>query len=152
MTFSPRLGLRANIISGDRNPNDPNLQTFNPLFPRGKYFGEIGLIGPSNLIDVHPTLTLQLNKNWTLDLATVFYWRESLGDGIYGPGGDLVRPSDDSGSRYIGTQADVTLGWQPVAWFSAALSYSVFVPGLFIQDTGPSNTAHFVGVEAMLKF
>jgi hypothetical protein len=152
VTFSPRLGLRANIISGDRNPNDPNLQTFNPLFPRGKYFGEMGLLGPSNLIDVHPTLTLQLNNNWTLDMATVFYWRESLGDGIYGPGGDLVRPSDGSRSRYIGTQADLTLGWQPVAWFSAALSYSVFVPGPFIQDTGPSKTAHFVGVEAMLKF
>ncbi|MGY3138296.1 hypothetical protein ACVWZM_008978 [Bradyrhizobium sp. USDA 4501] len=152
VTFSPRLGLRANIISGDRNPYDLNLQTFNPLFPKGKYFGEIGLLGPYNLINAHPTLTLQLNKDWTLDLATVFYWRESLGDGIYGPGGNLVRPSDDSRSRYIGTQADVILGWQPVPWFSAALSYSIFVPGQFIQDTGPSKTAHFVGVEAMLKF
>jgi hypothetical protein len=152
VTLSPRLGLRANIISGDRNPNDFTLETFNPLFPKGKYFGEIGLIGPYNLINAHPTLTLQLNKDWTLDLATVFYWRESLGDGIYGPGGDLVRPSDDSRSRYIGTQADVILGWQPVPWFSAALSYSVFVPGQFIRDTGPSKTAHFVGIEAMLKF
>lgn len=152
VTFSPRLGLRANIISGDRNPNDSTLETFNPLFPKGKYFGEIGLIGPYNLINAHPTLTLQLDKHWTLDLATVFYWRESLGDGIYGPGGDLVRPSDNSRSRYIGTQADVILGWQPVPWFSAALSYSVFVPDQFIRDTGPSKTAHFVGVEAMLKF
>jgi hypothetical protein len=150
VTLSPRLGLRANIVSGDHNPNDPTLETFNPLFPKGKYFGEIGLIGPYNLINAHPTLTLQLNKDWTLDLATVFYWRESLGDG--GSGGDLVRPSDDSRSRYIGTQADVILGWQPVPWFSAALSYSVFVPGQFIRDTGPSKTAHFVGVEAMLKF
>jgi hypothetical protein len=152
VTFSPRLGLRANIISGDRNPNDSTLETFNPLFPKGKYFGEIGLLGPYNLINTHPTLTLQLDQHWTLDLATVFYWRESLGDGIYGPGGDLVRPSDNSRSRYIGTQADIILGWQPVPWFGAALSYSVFVPGQFIRDTGPSKTAHFVGVEAMLKF
>ncbi|OSI65584.1 hypothetical protein BSZ21_20915 [Bradyrhizobium canariense] len=142
VTFSPRFGLRANIISGDRNPNDPVLETFNPLFPKGKYFGEIGLIGPYNLINAHPTLTLQLDTQWTLDLASVFYWRESLGDGIYGPGGNLLRRSDDSRSRYIGTQTDVILGWQPVAWFIAALSYSVFVPGQFIRDTGPYKTAH----------
>jgi hypothetical protein len=152
MTFTPRLGLRANIISGDQNPNDADLETFNPLFPKGKYFGEIGLIGPYNLINAHPTLTLQLDQHWTLDLATVFYWRETLGDGVYGAGGGLVRPSDSSRARYIGTQADVILGWQPVPWFSATFSYSAFVPGRFMQETGPDQTAHFVGLEAMLKF
>ncbi|WP_445504080.1 alginate export family protein [Microvirga sp. G4-2] len=152
VTFSPRVGLRANIISGDRNPNNPDLQTFNALFPKGKYFGEIGLVGPSNLINVHPNLTLHLNDQWTLSGAAVFYWRESLGDGIYDNGGGLVRPSDDSRARYIGTQADVVLGWEPTRWFSAELAYSVFVPGQFIKDTGPSKTAHFAGFETVLKF
>nr|WP_206079032.1 alginate export family protein [Mesorhizobium camelthorni] len=152
LIFSPRVGLRANIISGDRNPYNPDLQTFNPLFPRGKYFGEIGLIGPSNLIDVHPNLMFHLNDQWTLSGAAVFYWRESLDDGIYDAGGGLVRPSGGSRSRYIGTQADVVLGWEPVRSFSAELSYSVFVPGQFIKDTGPSKTAHFVGFETVVKF
>jgi hypothetical protein len=152
MPFSPRLGLRANIISGDRNPANPDLQTFNPLFPKGKYFGETGLVGPFNLINLHPNLTLQLDDQWTLTGAVVFYWRESLGDGIYDTGGGLVRASDDSSARYIGTQADVVLGWAPVRWFSAELAYSVFVPGQFIRDTGPSKTTHFVGLEASVKF
>jgi hypothetical protein len=152
VTLSPRVGLRANIISGDRNPDDPDLQTFNALFPRGKYFGEIGLIGPYNLINVHPNLTLHLNDQWTLSGAAVFYWRESLGDGIYDNGGGLVRPSDNSRARYIGTQADVVLGWEPTRWFSAELAYSVFVPGQFIKDTVPSKTAHFVGFETVVKF
>jgi hypothetical protein len=52
----PRLGMKANFITGDRDPNDPALQTFNPLFPKGKYFGEAGLIGPVNLINLHPSL------------------------------------------------------------------------------------------------
>jgi hypothetical protein len=151
-TFSPRVGVRANVISGDRNPNNPDLQTFNALFPRGKYFGEIGLIGPYNLINVHPNLTLHLNDQWTLSGAAVFYWRESLGDGIYDSGGGLVRPSDNSRARYIGTQADIVLGWEPTRWFSAELAYSVFAPGQFIKDTGPSKTAHFVGFETVVKF
>jgi hypothetical protein len=152
VTFSPRVGLKANIISGDRNPSNPDLQTFNALFPRGKYFGEIGLIGPYNLIDLHPNLTLHLNDQWTLSGAAVFYWRESLGDGIYDSSGALVRPSDNSRARYIGTQADVVLGWEPTRWFSAELAYSVFTPGQFIKDTGPSKTAHFVGFETVVKF
>jgi Alginate export len=152
VTFSPRVGLRANIISGDRNPNNPNLQTFNPLFPKGKYFGEAGLLGPYNLINIHPTLTLHLNDQWTLSGAAVFYWRESLGDGIYDPGGGLVRPSDNSRARYIGTQADLVLGWEPTRWFSAELAYSVFAAGQFVEDTGPSKTTHFVGFETVVKF
>jgi len=31
----PRLGLRANVTSGDRDRQDDRLGTFNPLFPRG---------------------------------------------------------------------------------------------------------------------
>jgi hypothetical protein len=150
--FSPRIGLRANIISGDRNPNNQDLQTFNPLFPKGKYFGEIGLIGPYNLINAHPSLTLRLDEHWTLQGAAVFYWRESLGDGIYDVGGNLVRSSDHSRSRYVGTQADVVLGWEPVRWFATELAYSLFKPGEFIENTGPSKTAHFVGLEAVVKF
>jgi Alginate export len=152
VTFSPRLGLRADIISGDDNPNDLDLETFNPLFPKGKYFGEIGLIGPSNLIDLHPNMTLQLTDQLTLSGAAVFYWRESLNDGIYDNGGGLVRPSGGSRSRFIGTQADVVLGWQPVPWISTELAYSVFAPGQFIKDTGPSKTTQFVGFEAVVKF
>jgi hypothetical protein len=150
--FSPRIGLKANIISGDRNPNDASLQTFNPLFPKGKYFGEIGLIGPYNLINAHPNITFHLDDHWTLQGAAVLYWRDSLGDGIYDAGGSLVRSSDGSRSRYIGTQADIVLGWQPTREFSAELEYSVFVPGQFIKDTGPARTAHFIGLEAEVKF
>jgi hypothetical protein len=43
-------------------------------------------------------------------------------------------------------------GRMPVRWFSAELAYSVFAPGQFIKDTGPSETAHFVGFETVVKF
>jgi len=46
----------ATVPSGDNNPNDKDLQTFNPLFPKGKYFGELSLLGPYNLINLHPSI------------------------------------------------------------------------------------------------
>ncbi len=148
----PQLGMKANVISGDRDPNDPDLQTFNALFPKGKYFGEAGLIGPTNLFNLHPSLNLDLGSGWTLGTAVIFYWRESLHDGVYGTSGNLLRAAGDSRSRYIGTQADVVLGWEVSRQMSLEAAYSVFRPGDFIRDTGRSETVHFIGLEALWRY
>ncbi len=150
--LQPRVGLKANIVSGDRNPDDPKLQTFAVFFPKGKYFGEAGLIGPSNLINLHPSLTLDLGSGWTLGTAAVFYWRQSLQDGVYGVAGNLLRPAGASRARYIGTQADVVLGWEVSRHLSFEAAYSVFRPGSFIRDTGRAETVHFFGLEALWRY
>jgi len=148
----PRLGLKANIISGDNDPNDADLQTFNPLFPNGKYFGEIGLLGPYNLVNLQPSLALELAKAWKLELASVFYWRESEGDGIYDNGGNLLRGDGGSAARYIGTQFDVVLGFKPDRTFDVTLSWSTLWPGAFIRDTGPDETVYFASAELRFLF
>src|SRR5690554_6108086 len=38
MLYSPEIGLKADIISGDRNSTDKQHQTLNPLFAAGAYF------------------------------------------------------------------------------------------------------------------
>ncbi len=152
LPLHPRLGLKANIISGDRDPGDPKLQTFAVFFPKGKYFGEAGLIGPSNLINLHPSLTLDLGSGWTLGTAAIFYWRQSLQDGVYGVAGNLLRPAGGSRSRYIGTQADVVLGWEVSRHLSFEAAYSVFRPGSFIRDMGRAETVHFFGLEALWRY
>ncbi len=152
LPLHPRLGLKANIISGDRDPGDPKLQTFAVFFPKGKYFGEAGLIGPANLINLHPSLTLDLGSGWTLGTAAIFYWRQSLQDGVYGVAGNLLRPAGGSRSRYIGTQADVVLGWEVSRHLSFEAAYSVFRPGSFIRDMGRAETVHFFGLEALWRY
>ena len=80
-SWKPRLGLKANITSGDRDPRSIDLQTFNPLFPRGAYFGEPALIGPVNLVDIHPSLSLKPAAGFTLQVDWIRFWRQSRGDG-----------------------------------------------------------------------
>jgi hypothetical protein len=53
--WSPRLGLVLDAASGDKNPVDPNLQTFNGLFQSGTYSGRAQLLGPSNSIRFEPS-------------------------------------------------------------------------------------------------
>lgn len=55
LPLRPRPGLKANITSGARDPNNPNLKTFNPLFPKGAYFSEDG-DWPANQIDLNPSV------------------------------------------------------------------------------------------------
>jgi hypothetical protein len=153
LPLRPRVALRADVISGDRDPDDRDVETFNPLFPKGKYFGELTPIGPANLIHVNPYITVKLTKRLQFSASVAFYWRESVDDGVYAFGGvDILRPDGGSDARYIGTQAEALLEYELDRHFSALVSYSIFTAGDFIEDTGDDEPIHFVGVEAMYRF
>ena len=154
---TPRLALRANIISGNRNDDSANLQTFNPLFPKGKYFGELTPVGPYNLINLIGAVGLTLTEQVTVSVQGGPYWRYSTHDAVYGLGGNIVRASDSgpgatSNARFIGTQLEFVAEWNPAREFAFLISYSQFVPGSFIRDTGPSETIYFFAVEAVFQF
>lgn len=149
--LQPRLRLRANIASGDRDAMDDRLGTFNALFPKGKYFGELSPIGPRNIVNLHPSVDFDLGKGITVELVAARFWRESRGNGIYDLPGQLIRPAGGSRARHIGDQVEISASWQASELLSFAASLSAFRPGAFIRDTGPARTIHMVGAEAMLK-
>lgn len=142
--FRPRLGLSANIASGDRDPGDADLETFNPLFPRGSYFSELALLGPRNFYDVHPSLALELTDDVSLVTDWNFFWRQSTKDGVYNPGGQLLRSGAGSSARFVGHSPSVALEWRATEFLTFTGIYSHFFPGQFIEDTGPSKDIDFI--------
>ncbi len=155
--LSPRVALKANLISGDTDPDDDTLGTFNAMFPRGGYFGEIGVIGPANLINLHPSLDLNLRRDLMLTLDCLFFWRYSEDDGIYNAPGALIRPNRTPGGgasseRYVGTQPSVILTYRPTDQLLFIGTYTLFLPGGYIDDTGPDETISFVRLEAQFRF
>ena len=62
--LKPRFSAKADISSGD-HPSTHTLGTFNPLFPKGNYFGVLATTGPGpiNFIDVHPHVETALPHN-----------------------------------------------------------------------------------------
>jgi len=131
---NPRLGLKAAIASGDRNASSEDLQTLNPLFPRGNYFTEASLVGPQNFFDVHPCLQIRPAKNWNIETGVDFYWRESLEDGIYTPGGSVIYKGDPNLSRFVGTDLSIIVGWQATRHINISAAYTHFFAGRFIQQ------------------
>ena len=75
--WRPRLSLRTDVASGDKDATDPRLQAFNPLLPGNSYSGAIGLLGPTNLTDLTGTATFRPRSNLILSFETPSYWRTS---------------------------------------------------------------------------
>ena len=148
----PEIGLKTEWISGDALYEDTKLQTFNPLFPRGGYFGLVSLIGPSNLFDIHPSLTLDLTKKLFLNLDYDIFWRYSKSDGIYGPNVVLIYSGKNSTHKYIGRQFSTDLVCAPnnFLYFRGELTW--FKAGEFLKDVGPGKNILFTAVTAQLKF
>ncbi|MEW5854064.1 MAG: alginate export family protein [Myxococcota bacterium] len=139
----PRLGLRANVTSGDVAPSDHVLQTFNPLYPRGTYYGEAALMGPQNHVDLHPAVELRLPANLRVSMDWDFFWRTSLADGVYAASGALQVPGDRSKARYVGSQVSWDVAWLPVPQATFHLSLAHFFAGPFLRESGPGRDVDF---------
>jgi len=150
--FAPRLRLRANIASGDHDPTDGRLGTFNALFPKGKYFGEFSPIGPRNIMNLHPSVDLDLGRGFTAGLAAAAYWRASHSDGVYDVSGQLIAAANGRNPHHIGNQLELLFGWQASTVLSFSASASVFAPGGSIRTTASAQFIRMLGAETMLRF
>lgn len=144
--------VRFDVISGDRRTDDRTLNTFNALFPKGQYFGELSPIGPANIIHLSPQVSAQLTQDLTLSVAAMAYWRQSLADGVYEVSGDLLRPPNGARARSIGWQAEAVLAWQAVPEWTLSGSLSAFAPGDYIRQTGRSRPILMLGLESNFRF
>jgi len=137
--WKPRLGLRTDIISGDRDRHDDTLQTFNALYPSGSYFSEASIIAQANLLDFSASLALKPITSLTLTWSINPLWRYSTHDALYTlPLAPLIA-GDSSTARYIGTQNQLLAIWQYNAFLSFKAALVKFEPGGFVKKNGGNN-------------
>jgi hypothetical protein len=117
--WSPRLGFVLDIASGDKNPADPNLQTFNALFQSGTYSGRAQLLGPSNSIRFEPSVTFAPARQVLVSAGWGLYWRQSVHDALYSISGQVIVPSNGVTDRYEGSRPTVQIDWQLTRHLSA---------------------------------
>ena len=144
------LGLKTEAISGDSNPDDTRLNTFDGLYPRGAYFGRVARIGPSNLFDIHPYFDTRWGKlNFQFDY--VAFWRFSRQDGVYGPPLNLQYPAVNE-RRFIGHQLGSIAAYEVNSHLSLELEANVIFPGDFLSESGLDNTLFHSVFTAEFKF
>jgi hypothetical protein len=151
--LKPRFSAKADISSGD-NPNSRTLGTFNPLFPKGNYFGVLATAGPGpiNFIDVHPRVEAALPHGVSASFDWIVQWRENVNDGVYAVPGFLIRAADGSRTRFVGHRPGGEIRWQANRhlWFQA--DYGIFYAGRFLKETQPGRNLNYLALWAGYKF
>ena len=153
LPLKPRFSAKADISSGD-DPRTNTLGTFNPLFPKGNYFGVLATAGPGpiNFIDVHPHVETVLPHSVTASVDWIFQWRESLRDGVYSVPGFLIISAGKSNARFVGHRPGTEVRWQTNRhlWFQA--DYGIFYAGRFVKESQSGRNLNYWALWTGYKF
>jgi hypothetical protein len=144
LPLRPRLGLRVDVTSGDRDPVDPDLGTFNPLFPNTAYSGLSGLVGPANSIDVQPSLRAFVSSTLSLVGGLTLFWRTSARDGLYGIAVNPQRAGAPSQARVVGRQLALEVDWAPSPHLVYQATITRFTAGPYLRETPPGRDVRYL--------
>lgn len=150
--WEPRIGFGLNAASGDRNPRDAKLETFNSLFMRANFFSELALLGTRNFWNIAPTLTLRPHRDVTIEARASIMWRMSVQDGLYRPSGALFRSGAGSRERFVGTELSIANTWRVNERLRLSANFGRFWPGPFIRATGPARPIDQIELTAQYRF
>lgn len=152
VTSAPRGSLRLTAGSGDRNPTDPSLQTFNAFSPRGGVVSDGFNVSPANVLHARAALDFDLAPSLRATVALETLLRNSLRDGIYGPSGNLIRAPGSSQARHVGNDIDAGLNWRIDRHSTLALTCGYFFSGQFIKESGAPRDMRFGILTYLFRF
>ena len=135
----PRLSLRASVASGDRDAADPTLQTFNSLLPRGGAVDDGFNVSAANMTHLRVAAALNVLPDVKATLALNSQWRSSRQDGVYGPGGGLIRRAGASPARHVGDGVDLLVIWTINRHATLEVGAGYFWGGRFVRESGPTR-------------
>lgn len=139
----PRFGVKFDVASGDGNRSDGHQGTFDPLFFKSGYFNDASLLRPSNIIDIHPSITFEPAKRVEVNGGVDVFWRYSSQDAIYDPPGFIAVPVTNNRSLYLGTALDVNVSWRLQRHALLSSSYVYFFTDNYVKSAGGSGVGFF---------
>jgi hypothetical protein len=135
--------VKFDVASGDRDANDGRQETFDPLFFKSGYFNDASLLRPSNLIDLHPSLTVQPANGVQVNGGVDVFWRYSTRDAIYDPAGFIQIPVTNNRSNYLGTALDLNVSWRLQRHALLSASYVYFLTDNYVKSAGGGKVGYF---------
>ncbi|MEQ1860705.1 MAG: alginate export family protein [Chthoniobacteraceae bacterium] len=156
-SWLPRLGVAYNFGTGDDDPADREIQTFQNLFPTNhKFYGQMDVFSWQNIHDLEFSVKVQPLKAVTIKAEYHAFWLETTDDAWYRANGvATVRPLNAAAraaGNYGGSEADLTVTWNVNKWLQVEAGYSHFFAGDYLADTGPSDDADFGYVQVKMTF
>jgi Alginate export len=148
---APRLGVKADVLSGGGNPSGGTVHTFNALYPNYSYGTEAVLEAPSNLIDAGLDLHIYPNPALDFQYTGAGLWRYSAQDAFYAAPLIPLIPGNPGSQRHVGSEHQIAGNWRinPFVTMRATLvHYSV---GQFVTDARGRDT-NFAMLDVATRF
>lgn len=152
------LGVGANYTSGDKNPSDNKLNTYNSMFSKPP-FGLVAPIGLSNIVNINPYI--KINPTEKSNIYAGVYWlrRQSNKDGTYSPGaGGAIETRPTPALLYSSVSKDIgTLFLMESNYFinkniSLGLDTSYLTAGNYPKETGAGKDILYISFKSTFKF
>jgi hypothetical protein len=148
------IGIGINYMSGDKNKNDNQLNTYNLLFSKPQY-GLTAPIGATNLVNINPYFKINPNKKCNLYFSSYFMWRQSTQDGTYSPTALEIRPASTSlvisPEKSIGTLLSIESSYSLTPNLSFSIDGSYFFSGKYVRQTGTGKDITYLSFKGIYK-
>ena len=145
--WSLRLGGQLFASTGDSDPDDGEVGTFNELFPSGAYLNDAALLRGQNILSASPRLSMRPTDRISLRAFYTHYWRSEGNDGLYAQSGRLQRAGTPDDSReiggYLGARGSYGINHRTTFRVQAGR----FFAGRFLQDTGSAEDTTFLRID-----
>jgi len=152
LKLQPDLGLKLDILSGDKEFGDDKIQTFNPMFTNPAYFSLAATIAPVNIIEFHPSLSLMPTEKMKIYIEWASFYRFSKNDGVYAPPRFLAREGQSTNESLIGHQLGLKYEFVIDRHLFFFLELSYFLAGNFLEKTGQAENIFHVAPTLSYKF
>lgn len=143
VALKPRLGVRADVASGDDSRADNRVGTFNPMYPRNSWYTLASLTGWANIKSINPIVQLQPHRSVKVIAGADLLWRESRNDAVYLANMVVAPRTTANTEKRIGTAYLAELNWAPTPGFTLVAQYVHFDIGPAIERAGGRNTNFF---------
>ena len=153
--WSPTFKFVFHYGTGDDDPTDGVIHTFDTLFPLGHaYWGIIDQFNGSNLFDFSPQIVVKPTDNVNVVLAYHHFEKAEAADFIYNianaPLGNLITPSSNIGDEFdvvatvkVSDNFNIQPGYS-YFWYNDAVSTNAGIP--------PRGDAHFFYLQTTLTY
>ncbi|RJS91100.1 alginate export family protein [Salinisphaera sp. Q1T1-3] len=140
----PGIALRLDAASGDDDPNDGTLRTFDPLFPsNGRFYGNGEYTTLANLVVVGPQFAVSPFKTLTFSPTILSLWKQAENDAVYLPAMRTVPGTQDTGGRHIGMSYDLFARWTPTDLITIDFEYQYYDVDGAIERAGGEDSQYF---------
>ena len=144
-TWKPRISAEYNYASGDDNPTDNKLTTFDVLYPtpHDKY-GLADQVGWKNIHHFRFGPEFKLNKRLNAIANYHNWWLASPKDALYNAGGTpLFRVAAGTAGRHVGQEVDGQLMFAMNKQVSLSGGFAHIFPGEFLKKASSGASYNY---------